>query len=159
MNAPITRPLIGLTMGDVAGIGPEVIARGWPDPRLHAVARPLVIGDPRVLRLALALVDRQTRIQIQDITAPEESSPSESVIPCLAVSGNYGDVLQVAAGTVDPRAGRAAFEFLAAAADLALEGRIDAITTLPLNKQALHQSGVSHPGHTEILAARCGVTD
>ena len=51
------------------------------------------------------------------------------------------------------------YEFLTTAAELALEGRIDAITTLPLNKQALHQSGVSHPGHTEILAECCGVAD
>ena len=52
------RPLVGLTMGDVAGIGPEVIARGWLDPRLHALARPLVIGDPGVLERAMALVMR-----------------------------------------------------------------------------------------------------
>ena len=62
-------------------------------------------------------------------------------------------------GTVDPRAGRAAFDFLTTAIDLALAGRIDAITTLPLNKQALHQGGIDHPGHTEILAERCGVPD
>jgi 4-hydroxythreonine-4-phosphate dehydrogenase len=58
---------------------------------------------------------------------------------------------------VDPRAGRAAYEFLITAIDLALDRRIDAITTLPLNKNALHLSGVAHPGHTEILAERCGV--
>ena len=58
MNDAMNRPLVGLTMGDVAGIGPEVIAGGWGDPRLHALARPLVIGDPGVLERALALVDR-----------------------------------------------------------------------------------------------------
>ncbi len=60
---------------------------------------------------------------------------------------------------VDARAGRAAFDFLSTATALALAGRIDAITTLPLNKQALRQSGIIHPGHTEILAERCGVAD
>ena len=59
------RPLVGLTMGDVAGIGPEVIARGWADPRLHALARPLVIGDPVVLERALALVDGRARMRVQ----------------------------------------------------------------------------------------------
>ena len=81
------------------------------------------------------------------------------LIPCLNVPGDHGDLSEVAPGIVDPRAGRAAFDFLAMATDLALDGRIDAITTLPLNKQALHQAGVGHPGHTEILAERCGVVD
>ena len=62
-------------------------------------------------------------------------------------------------GQVDPRAGRAAYDFLITAIDLALAGRIDALTTLPLHKEALHAAGIVHPGHTEILAERCGVTD
>jgi len=155
----VQRPLIGLTMGDVAGIGPEVIARGWADPRLHALARPLVIGDPGVLERARALVDRSPQMTIQLVDTPEEANPSALVIPCLAVAGKHGDLTKVAPGTVDPRAGRAAFEFLWAAAALAKAGRIDAITTLPLNKQALRQCGVTHPGHTEILAESCGVAD
>jgi len=146
-------------MGDVAGIGTEVIARGWADPRLHSLARPLVIGDPGVLERALALVDRSVRIKIQVVHAPEEADPSALLIPCLAVAGTQGDLAQVAPGMIDARAGRAAFEFLTTAAGLARARRIDAITTLPLNKQALRLSGVRHPGHTEILAEYYGVTD
>jgi 4-phospho-D-threonate 3-dehydrogenase / 4-phospho-D-erythronate 3-dehydrogenase len=153
------RPLVGLTMGDVAGIGPEVIARGWLLPRLHDLARPLVIGDPAVLERAIALTGSQAPIRVQTVVAPEEADPSPRVIPCLAVPANLGDLSQVAPGIVDARAGGAAHAFLTTAARLALEGRIDAITTLPLNKLALHQSGVSHPGHTEILAEFCGVAD
>jgi 4-phospho-D-threonate 3-dehydrogenase / 4-phospho-D-erythronate 3-dehydrogenase len=153
------RPLVGLTMGDVAGIGPEVIARGWLLPRLHDLARPLVIGDPAVLKRALALVSGHAPITVQTVAEPEEADPSPRVIPCLAVAANLGDLSRVAPGIVDARAGRAAHEFLTTAARLALDGRIDAITTLPLNKLALHQSGVSHPGHTEILAEFCGVAD
>ena len=78
------------------------------------------------------------------------------MIPCLAPAADLGDLSQVAPGVVDARAGRAAHEFLTTAARLALDGKIDAITTLPLNKLALHQSGVDHPGHTEILAEYCG---
>ncbi len=159
MTDPAQRPLVGLTMGDVAGIGPEVIARGWADPCLHALARPLVIGDPVVLERALALVGGPARIRVHVVQTPEEAEPSAVDIPCLPVPGNHGDLSQVAPGAVDASAGRAAFNFLTAASDLALEGRIDAITTLPLNKQALRQSGVHHPGHTEILAERCGVAD
>ncbi len=64
-----------------------------------------------------------------------------------------------APGAVDRRAGRAAYAFLNSAIDLALAGRIDAITTLPLNKHALHEAGIRHPGHTEILAERCNTPD
>jgi 4-phospho-D-threonate 3-dehydrogenase / 4-phospho-D-erythronate 3-dehydrogenase len=156
MNELSKRPLIGLTMGDVAGIGPEVIARGWLLPRLHDLARPLVIGDRAVLERALALVGSHTHTRIQTVSRPEDADPSPRVIPCLATLASIGDLSQVAPGVVDARAGRAAHEFLTTAARLALDGKIDAITTLPLNKLALHQSGVSHPGHTEILAEYCG---
>jgi 4-hydroxythreonine-4-phosphate dehydrogenase len=159
MKKQAQRPLVGLTMGDVAGIGPEVIAGGWADPRLHLLARPLVIGDPDILERALALVDGKRGIRVQVVGTPEEADPSALVIPCLKVTGDHGDLSTVAPGRVDARAGRAAFEFLAAAAGLALAGRIDAITTLPLHKQALRQSGIIHPGHTEILAERCGAAD
>ena len=153
------RPLIGLTMGDVAGIGPEVIVRGWLEPRLHELGRPVVIGDVTVLDRAVALVGGARGLGVQAIAAPEEADPSPRLIPCLPVTARYGDLSQVAPGAVDARAGRAAYDFLTAAARLALDGRIDAITTLPLNKLALHQSGIDHPGHTEILAEYCGTPD
>src|SRR5271165_6799726 len=109
----------------------------------RALARPLVIGDPAVLVRAVALVSGNESFRVQTVTAPEEADPSPRTIPCLAVGGNLGNLLRVAPGIVDARAGRAAYEFLTTAAGLALAGRIDAITTLPLNKQALHRSGVS----------------
>jgi 4-hydroxythreonine-4-phosphate dehydrogenase len=159
MNDRSNRPLIGLTMGDISGIGPEVIAKGWLEPRLHDLARPLAIGDPAVLERALALVGGRNAIRIQSITEPEAADPSPRVIPCLNTEAKLGDLSQVAPGVVDARAGRAAYEYLKTAARLALDGRIDAITTLPLNKFALHECGVTHPGHTEILAELCGVSD
>lgn len=152
------RPLVGLTMGDVAGIGPEVIARAWLNPAFHAMARPLVIGDPAILRRAVRLVGGPEQPEIQPVTAPERADPSRWVMPCLA-TGAAADLGDVRPGTVDPRAGRAAHEFLMEAIDLALAGRIDAITTLPLNKYALHATGVRHPGHTEILAEGCDAPD
>ena len=62
-------------------------------------------------------------------------------------------------GRVDRRAGRAAYDFLVAGIDLALSGRVDAVTTLPLNKESLSAAGIKHPGHTEVLAERCGISD
>ena len=149
------RPLVALTMGDVAGVGPEVIARAWGDSPLRALARPFVIGSRPVLERALACVG--VLASVEPIARPEDAHPSSRVIPLLEAT--EVDVASIPPGQVDPRAGRAAYDFLITAIDLALAGRIDALTTLPLHKEALHAAGIVHPGHTEILAERCGVTD
>jgi 4-hydroxythreonine-4-phosphate dehydrogenase len=145
------RPLVALTMGDVAGVGPELIARAWADPRLWALARPLVVGDSGVMERAVAAVGGD--ISVRTIDAPEDARPEIGSIPCLDATGQ--DLAGVLPGRIDPRAGRAAADFLEAAIDLAMAGRVDAIATLPLQKESLHAAGVRHPGHTEILAERC----
>ncbi len=114
------RPRVGLTMGDVAGIGPEVIARAWVDARLHALAQPLVIGDPEVLKRAVSLCDSSGAIAVEVITAPEQSVSSPEVISCLVSPAAPADLRTVLPATVNPRAGRAAYEFLTLATDLAL---------------------------------------
>ena len=143
-------------MGDVAGIGPEVIASGWADPALHALCRPLVIGNADVLRRALELTGG--RVRVREIGRPEDADPSPTTVPCLDPPGS-ARVEDVPPARVDARAGRAAFDYLNHAIDLALNGRIGAITTLPLNKESLHLAGIRVPGHTEILAERCGTPD
>ncbi|WP_435015568.1 4-hydroxythreonine-4-phosphate dehydrogenase PdxA [Tundrisphaera sp. TA3] len=149
------RPLVALTMGDVAGVGPELIARVWGDDEFWGLARPLVVGDSGVMRRAVAAigVDRD----VVTIADPEDARPDPRSIPCLDATAQ--DLSQVLPGRVDPRAGRAASDFLETAIDLALAGRVDAIATLPLQKESLHEAGVRHPGHTEILAERCGVPE
>jgi 4-hydroxythreonine-4-phosphate dehydrogenase len=149
------RPLVALTMGDVAGIGPEVIARAWSEPSLRAIARPFVVGRHEVLERAVACVGTQARVEV--IRRPEEAAECSGTIPCLDV--DTADLPAVKPGCIDARAGRGAYDMLCKAIDLALAGRVDAITTLPLHKESLNAAGVSHPGHTEILAERCGVTD
>jgi len=145
------RPSVALTMGDVAGVGPEVIARAWSGAALRALARPFDVGDPATLRRAVALIGGGQAVR--EIGGPEEAEPTEGVIPCLLATDR--DLAGVRPGVVDARAGGAAADFLIAAIDLALAGRVDAITTLPLHKESLHLAGVPHPGHTEILAERC----
>ena len=149
------RPLVALTMGDVAGVGPELIARVWGDPAFWAMARPVVVGDSGVMRRAVDLVG--TRAEVVPIRDPEQARPGAGSIPCLDATGQ--DLSGVVAGRIDARAGRAAADFLETAIDLALAGRVDAIVTLPLQKESLHEAGVRHPGHTEILAERCRVSE
>jgi 4-hydroxythreonine-4-phosphate dehydrogenase len=148
--------MVALTMGDVAGVGPEVITRAWNDPAMHALCRPIVIGSAGVLRRAMDLTGRN--VHIQEIDRTEDADPSPDRAPCLDPPGS-ARVEDVAPSRVDACAGRAAFDYLNHAIDLALAGRIDAITTLPLNKESLHLAGIRHPGHTEILAERCGTPD
>lgn len=137
-------------MGDVAGIGPEVIARSWPE--LVAHARPAVIGNPAWLRRALELVNSPSRVQVIQNVA--DADPTPGVIPCLAVSTQ--DLSQVKPAQVSAAAGQAAYDFLCTAIDLTLAGSADGIVTCPLHKEGLHAAGVRHPGHTEILAERTG---
>ena len=92
MDQPKNRPIVALTMGDVAGIGPEVIAQGWVDPRLHALARPLVIGDPAVMARALNLVDGGESIRVQVVASPEEAEPSRHDLPCLSGSRGHSAI-------------------------------------------------------------------
>jgi 4-hydroxythreonine-4-phosphate dehydrogenase len=147
MNAP----RIALTLGDVAGIGPEIVARAMLDPAVRAVCRPVAVGDPRVLARALRLIGATNIARSFDPYAatPLDVDPPACWDPC------GGDLESIAAGTIDARAGRAAYEWLVAATKAALDGRFDAIVTAPLNKAALSAAGLAYPGHTEVLAAVC----
>lgn len=148
-------PLLALTMGDPAGVGPETIAGAWRDPALLALCRPFVVGHAGVLRRAAAL--RGLVAEVQEITAADQADPAPGRIPCLTVCS--GDVLDLPAGRVDARGGEAAYRALVAAAQLAIAGQIDGLTTAPLHKAALWLAGHKYPGHTELLAELCGVND
>lgn len=149
------RPVIAITMGDPAGIGPEIIVGAWTETVVHEWCRPVVVGHPEILRRAVDLW--QTSVQVVEVDSPERVEPSSGVIPCVACGSD--DVLAVPPGTLDARAGQAAYDAVLAATRLALAGKVDAIATAPLQKEALHRAGHEYPGHTELLAYLCGVDD
>lgn len=148
-----SRPKIALTLGDVAGIGPEVIVRAWTAGLLD-FCDPVVVGHPVVLARAAALVDR--KLAVAEIESIGEGEPGPCSIPCWNPGDD--DAAAVPPGANDPRAGRAAYEYLRAACWAAQAGAIDAITTAPLSKASLHLAGLEYPGHTEILAELCQVS-
>jgi 4-hydroxythreonine-4-phosphate dehydrogenase len=150
-----SKPLIGLTMGDPAGIGPEILVGAWTETVVHEWSRPLVFGHPEILRRAVRLW--QTGLKVAEIDAPDQAEPAPGVIPCIRCGSD--DVLQVPPGTIDARAGQAAYDAVVAAAQSAIAGQVDAITTAPLHKEALHRAGHDYPGHTELLAEMCGTDD
>ena len=145
---PRSRLLI--TMGDVAGIGPEIIARAWRE--LNELCRPVVVGDPGWLRRAVALV--KVGGTVREVRSATELEPTADALPCLSATDQ--DLSRVAVGRVSAAAGRAAYQFLCTAIDLARTGEAAAIVTAPLHKEGLRAAGVPHPGHTEILAERTG---
>jgi 4-hydroxythreonine-4-phosphate dehydrogenase len=146
----MTHPRLLITMGDVAGIGPEIIARAWPE--LIAIGRPVVVGDPDWLVRGLRLAGSQAKVF--RVRRPDEAAPTVDVVPCLTLATS--DLATVCTGPVRAAAGRAAYDFLIAAIDLTLAGAADGIVTCPLHKEGLHAAGVPFPGHTEILAHRTG---
>ncbi|MGH7200130.1 MAG: PdxA family dehydrogenase [Planctomycetaceae bacterium] len=152
------RPLIALTLGDVAGIGPEVVVRACADERVRRVCRPVVVGHPQVVERAVRLsgVD----VNVAPVSGPEacEALPTdEQSLPCWNPAGD--EAAAVEPGRLDPRAGRAAYDCLIAATRAALQGQVAAVATAPLNKAALHLAGLHYPGHTEILAEACGTAE
>src|SRR5262249_48960419 len=143
-------PRLLITMGDVAGIGPEIIARAWAE--LDALCRPVVVGDPAWLQRALDLVGSPARVW--PVRHPEEAPPDPGQVPCLSATSQPRG--QVEPGRARAAAGKAAYDFLCRAIDLTLAGQADGIVTAPLHKEGLRAAWVSHPGHTEILAERTG---
>jgi len=147
-------PILGITMGDAAGVGPEIIVGAWKRIVEEIPCRPIVYGNPEVLRRAADL--RRTDVEIVPILTPTEATCAlVDRIPCIPC-GNDNVVLP---GAVDARSGEDAFQALVAATDAALKKEIDAVVTAPIHKGALNLAGHHYPGHTEILAERCGVGD
>jgi len=147
------KPLLAITMGAPAGIGPEVIVGAWSDRRLHDSCHPVVVGHPEILRRAGSLLGMPQTIA--EVDAPADADPSTDIIPCVrAVSDN---VVDIPPRNIDARGGQAAYDALVAATHWALNDEIDGLVTAPLNKAALVEAGHNYPGHTELLAEMCKV--
>lgn len=147
------KPVIGITMGDAAGVGPEVIVKALAHPQVYNRSRPLVIGDARRLEQAIKITGVRLVVRPVDEAAIEAVEYAPGIVPCI----DLGLVPEsLAWGQLSALAGDAAYQYLAMAARLALAGRIQAICTAPLNKEALHAGGHPFPGHTEMLAHLTG---
>jgi len=150
---PTDRPLLAITMGDPAGIGPEVVLKALLDPDVYQRARPLVIGDRRVFERAAPWVGA-THLEYDVISHPADGRYEPGSVTVLDLCLSPLDSYPV--GQLTAEAGRAAVEYVFHACDLALAGNADAVVTAPLNKAAMHMAGFRYPGHTELLAERTG---
>jgi len=140
------KPLL-LTMGDAAGIGPEIIVKAFEAGQLDDA---VVLGDVAVMRRAAALLGG--RVTVQQVDGLARSTPS-GVLPVLPPRGLPFDVADVPFGRIDARAGAAAAACITEAVRLVRSGEGRAIVTAPIHKEALSAAGVPFPGHTEMLQA------
>jgi 4-hydroxythreonine-4-phosphate dehydrogenase len=148
------KPRLAITMGDAAGIGPEIVIKALAHPDLYARCRPFVIGD--AVRLAEAGRIAGVRAGLRAIAAPEEASFETGTIDCLDL-GLIPPGLPF--GKIAGVAGHAAYEYVRAATGLAMAHRIEGLVTAPLNKEALKAGGHDFPGHTELLASLTGTPE
>ncbi|MEU9065008.1 4-hydroxythreonine-4-phosphate dehydrogenase PdxA [Streptomyces sp. NPDC048430] len=153
-TTPAPLPLIALTMGDGAGIGPEVIVPAVLHPDTLARCRPVVIGDAKRLRQAARILGVDCAIVC--VPTPAEAEFTTGRINVVDLGLLPADLPW---GALSTAAGNAAYAYVERAADLAVSGEVQAICTAPLNKEALHAAGHLYPGHTELLAHLTGVDE
>lgn len=147
-------PTVAVTMGDGAGVGPEICIAACLDPSVLAVAAPVVIGD--AARLEQAALVLGTAVEVRRVDSPSEAEHAPGVINVIDLALLPGDLPW---GELSPVAGDAAFRYIERASQLAMSGEVQAICTAPLNKEALHSAGHKYPGHTEMLASLTGTEE
>lgn len=156
-SSPVSRrtvPRIGITMGDPAGIGPEVVLKAVAEEEVRRVCAPIIIGDAQLLAHNARTLDLQCGY---DIVRQGERLPDQINAPIIFHLDNINGHIEP--GVESGAAGRAAAGYIEAAVELCAAGSIDAIATAPINKRALFLGGYSFPGHTEFLAQLTGAED
>ncbi len=142
------RPLIAIPIGDPAGIGPEIAVKSLRIQELYKKTRPCLIGDWTVIEQALQFCSLNT--DINEISSPEEGIYKNGTIDFINVKNI--EINEFVVGRAHGLCGRAAYEYIERAVQLALQKKVDAITTPPINKVSLKKANINYTGHTEILA-------
>ncbi|MBS7614152.1 4-hydroxythreonine-4-phosphate dehydrogenase PdxA [Candidatus Bathyarchaeota archaeon] len=142
-------------MGDPAGVGPEIAVKALLKPEVQSVCTPLLIGDLGLLQRTARQLSLRAEFNV--VVDPIGAVGRLGVIDVVDMKNVDLDSFET--GRVSAEAGRASIEYIRKAADLALTGRVDAVATGPINKKAVNLAGSPYIGHTEMLAAFCGVTD
>jgi len=146
------KPTIGITMGDAAGVGPEIIAKTLSLKEIYDICRPIVLGDASVMKEAarIAKVD----ININPVGSLEDGRFEYGTMDILDLKNI--DLGNLRMGQVNPMAGKASVEYVEKVVELALNGEVKAIATAPINKEAMNTAGYKYAGHTELLAHLTG---
>lgn len=143
------RPILGITMGDPAGIGPEIAAKTLAKKEIYEIARPLIIGDSGVMNQGVQSAN--VALKVQPLSQINQAGYEFGTIDVLDLKNV--DIRSLEHGKVSAMAGKAAFEAITKAIELAMNKQIDATVTGPIHKEALNKAGYHYSGHTEIFAA------
>lgn len=146
------RKILGITMGDPAGVGPEITVKALQDPKVYESCRPLVVGDAAILERACGFVG--AKCTIHPVADPSEGLYEHGTIDILDLGLLRPE--DFAIGQVSAAAGDAAFRYVRKVIELAMDGKVDATVTNPLNKEAMNLAGHHFSGHTEIYAHYTG---
>jgi len=144
------RPIIGITMGDPVGIGPEIILSALSEPEIYDICRPIVFGDAAILGAAGKILDQPARFSI--VTDPSLGVFQHGRIDLIEPKKVGAPKTVWGRPTVET--GRAMVAWIEAAVDMAMEGKIAAMVTGPINKKAMREAGYTYNGHTELLSER-----
>lgn len=151
----MSKPIIAISMGDPAGIGPEILVRALADEAVNHAARCLVYGDARVIEKAIR--EGRLDLTVRAISKPDEARFAASSIEVVDFAN--ADPMSFAPGRVQAPCGQAAWEYVQAAVRAALRGEVDVVNTAPINKESIQAAGVPYIGHTEMLAGLTGAHD
>ena len=152
MNNKDNNPIIAVTMGDPAGIGPEICFDALMDPVVYETCCPLVIGSRSMLEKAARILGKEMSIRLID--DPRAADYEYGVIN-LVQSGSY-DEESLVFGQVQELAGRMAYDWIRKSIELGMAGKVDGVATCPINKQAIKLAGIKQAGHTEIYQELTG---
>ena len=149
------KPIIAVTMGDPAGIGPEIVAKSIADKATFDVARCIVIGDKKVMEKAIEIVGADLKVNVVD--SPADGDYSYGVLNMIDLDNI--DMSRFEYGKINAMCGQAAFDYIKKSIEITMDKQADAVATTPINKESLHAAEVDFIGHTEIFGALTGTDD
>lgn len=151
-------PILGITMGDVCGCGPEIAVKALMNPRTYEVCRPIIVGDSRIVQRGIAAVKAEG-LTVNPVRSIEEAKFTHGTLDVYEYPLDCEDVYAIPYGKVTKIGGEAAFTCVRKVIELAMENKIDGTITGPLNKEAMNLAGYHYSGHTEIYADYTGTRD
>ena len=149
------KPIISVTMGDPAGIGPEIVAKSIADKATYDVARCIVIGDKKVMEKAIEIVGADLKVNV--VESPADGDYSYGVLNMIDLDNI--DMSRFEYGKINAMCGQAAFDYIKKSIEITMDKQADAVATTPINKESLHAAAVDFIGHTEIFGALTGTDD
>ena len=149
------KPLIAVTLGDPAGIGPEIVVRSIADKDLFQITDCIVVGDRKVVANAIKITGEDVTLNV--VADPAEGDYREGILNLIDLDNVDMDRFEF--GKVNAMCGKAAFEYIEKSIQLTMAGKADAVATTPINKESLHAAEIHYIGHTEIFGALTGTED